>query len=110
MTKKQAIEILIARRDTMEYVTDNDNEAFDMAIKELEKPKIGKWIPESAVRIKGLRVSARPDCCYCSVCKDFFTQDYEYMKYCPNCGARLKLNKAWVEWADKIYKRRSAKE
>lgn len=123
MTKKQAIEIIeneircvqranYCDRDCANCPLVRKDEdilsAYAMAIKALEKPKVGKWIPESGVRIKGARVSERPDCCYCSVCKDFFTQDYMYMKYCPNCGSRLKVKKEWVTWKDKFYKRRSA--
>ena len=36
MTREDAIEILYERKNTMEYVTDNDDLAFDMAIKALE--------------------------------------------------------------------------
>ena len=35
MTREEAIEILYERKNTMEYVTDNDDPAFDMAIEAL---------------------------------------------------------------------------
>lgn len=25
----------------------------------------------------------------CSNCRDFYTLDWKYMKYCPNCGAKM---------------------
>lgn len=49
MTREEAIEILRERDKNMEYVTDNDSEAFKMAIKALEQEPCEDAISRQAV-------------------------------------------------------------
>lgn len=49
----------------------------------MEEPKSGKWI----VAKGGSYMGTRNACC--SNCKDFYTNDWRYMNYCPNCGAKM---------------------
>lgn len=83
MTNEYAIEILEQRKCCRECVADctcdECDEAFDMAIKALEKT--AKWIykNDKETGIEGL---------HCSNCG--FAQAQIYIKYCGNCGARMK--------------------
>lgn len=77
MTREEAIDFLIAGYPDSCY--EGLREAFDMAIKELEKPerKCGKWI------------DARDRCgeFLCSNCHE--TNINNFYKYCPYCGAEM---------------------
>lgn len=48
------------------------------------RPK-GHWITETAKHNRHL--GSRNG--YCSVCKDFYTDDWDIMNYCPNCGVKM---------------------
>lgn len=41
----------------------------------------GYWIAESESSLTAY---------YCSNCKNYYTSDWEEMKYCPNCGAEMR--------------------
>lgn len=47
------------------------------------RPK-GHWIVEKGGSYLGIRNAC------CSNCKDFYTNDWAYMNYCPNCGADMR--------------------
>ena len=48
------------------------------------EPKKGHWIVANG----GSYLGKRNACC--SSCKDFYTNDWRYMNYCPNCGADMR--------------------
>lgn len=48
------------------------------------EPRKGHWI----VAKGGSYLGKRNACC--SSCKDFYTNDWRYMNYCPNCGADMR--------------------
>lgn len=89
MTNKEAIEELRTRYLTMSQCLDKEelnraNIALDMAIEVLDQePKTGHWIVAKGDSYLGMRNAC------CSNCKDFYTNDWDYMNYCPNCGARM---------------------
>lgn len=72
------------------YVTSDDADALDMAIKALEKePKIGRWIKTpKAVMGEGYMW-------FCDKCEHQVYQDssrpYPSENYCPNCGAKMEV-------------------
>lgn len=45
----------------------------------------GEWIDTQPGYKNGYYRNAHK----CSVCQDYYTTDYEYMNFCPNCGERL---------------------
>jgi hypothetical protein len=47
------------------------------------QPRKGHWIVA-----KGSYLGMRNACC--SNCKDFYTNDWNVMNYCPNCGADMR--------------------
>lgn len=50
-----------------------------------QEPKTGHWIVA-----KGSYLGMRNACC--SNCEDFYTNDWNAMNYCPNCGAKMVEN------------------
>ena len=48
-----------------------------------QEPRIGHWIVEKG----GSYLGKRNGCC--SNCKDFYTNDWNVMSFCPNCGADM---------------------
>ena len=48
-----------------------------------QEPKTGHWIVAKGGSYNGTRNAC------CSNCKDFYTNDWAYMNYCPNCGCRM---------------------
>jgi hypothetical protein len=65
------------------------NQGYDLGYKEgkerakPQEPKTGHWI----VAKGGSYIGVRNACC--SSCKDFYTNDWNVMNYCPNCGCRM---------------------
>ena len=57
---------------------------FDMPSVIPQEPKTGHWIVEKG----GSYLGQRNACC--SNCKDFYTNDWNVMNYCPNCGADMR--------------------
>ena len=57
-------------------------EALNMAIKALERSKVGHWIDEEDIHY-GTNILT------CSNCKSEFQHIFKY-NYCPNCGTRMK--------------------
>lgn len=49
-----------------------------------QEPQRGHWIVEKG----GSYLGQRNACC--SNCKDFYTNDWNVMNYCPNCGADMR--------------------
>lgn len=56
-------------------------EAISKALE--QESKTGHWI----VAKGGSHMGVRNACC--SNCKDFYTNDWNVMNYCPNCGAKI---------------------
>ena len=48
-----------------------------------QEPRTGHWIIAAGDSYLGTRNAC------CSNCKDFYTNDWNVMNYCPNCGARM---------------------
>lgn len=59
------------------------NDVPDSIVGKIE-PKTGHWIVEKG----GSYLGKRNACC--SNCKDFYTADWAYMNYCPNCSADMR--------------------
>ena len=81
-------------KDTMPLeVKLSDDYLYENVAKIMRNPKVltsvtpirpkGHWITETPrdKRHLGSRNG------YCSVCKDFYTDDWDIMNYCPNCGS-----------------------
>lgn len=90
MTKEEAIKILkgilteaIEFENSVCYVTGEDREPLEMAIKALENQKTGHWIEIDDYPHEDFEC----DCCGGKV---YGTEEpYEEYKYCPNCGAKM---------------------
>lgn len=75
MNKTEAIEIL---KDKAYLFHGEEVKALSMAIEALEQePKHGKWIQAKDVEIEY------------AVCTNCTHHGEFYMRYCPNCGARM---------------------
>ena len=96
MTREEAIKKLrailteaVEFEDSVCYVTEEDREPLEMAIKALEQePKTGHWITQwNAVHQK--------EYYYCSECREEFSYDGETgikmndYDFCPNCGCPM---------------------
>jgi hypothetical protein len=75
------------------YANENYEQFIDRLIKELgDLPsvnptrKVGEWLVEEGDRNN----YGYGSLCCCSNCKDYFTLCCIEMKYCPNCGAKMK--------------------
>ncbi len=77
MTVEEAVMILAERKNVLEYVTDNDDEAFDMGINALSK--------ESPMPMKMGIDNGRPRKC-CGNCECFVLPISEY---CSRCGQKI---------------------
>lgn len=87
MTREEAVEKLEAFAP---MVVDDTREALDMAIEALqaEPVKHGKWTVDEKHTEE---IYTNP--VYCSVCGKDVVMDYgEYAQYCPNCGAKMKID------------------
>jgi hypothetical protein len=58
------------------------NKVMRNTVEEIKEPKMGHWIVE-----KGNYLGMKNG--YCSNCKNYYTNDWNEMKYCPNCGSRM---------------------
>jgi hypothetical protein len=60
------------------------NKVIRNAVEEIKHPKTAHWIVEKGGSYLGMRNG------HCSYCKDYYTNDWNEMKYCPNCGADMR--------------------
>jgi hypothetical protein len=84
MTKDEIIADLEASK---EWNCKPSNKSIDASIKALKQQaetKMGHWIVEKGGSYLGMRNG------HCSYCKDYYTNDWNEMKYCPNCGADMR--------------------
>ena len=88
---------LVSRADVLKLMQDNwHTHNGDWAMQESmddiralpsvtpQEPRKGHWIVEKG----GSYLGQRNACC--SNCKDFYTNDWNVMNYCPNCGADMR--------------------
>jgi hypothetical protein len=59
------------------------NNVIRKTVEEIKRAKVGHWIVE-----KGNYLGMRNG--HCSCCNDYYTNDWNEMKYCPNCGADMR--------------------
>lgn len=89
MTNQDAIKLIEHLKDEIVDLSDNEIQAFDLAIKALEDKPQGEW--KVYARQGGIPISD-----YCTNCKYEMRWYKNKYNYCPNCGAKM-LNQADVE-------------
>jgi hypothetical protein len=60
------------------------NNVIRKTVEEIKQPKTAHWIVEKGGSYLGMKNG------YCSNCKNYYTNDWDEMKYCPNCGADMR--------------------
>lgn len=82
MTLEQVIEIIERYKLRIPPTVYYELLADVQEVEEEQEPRKGHWIVA-----KGSYLGMRNACC--SNCKDFYTNDWNVMNYCPNCGAEM---------------------
>lgn len=69
----------------LKFVQQWFREELEVIEMDFEPVKHGRWIDTEPEYCDCYAKNAH----VCSNCRDFYTLDWKYMKYCPNCGAKM---------------------
>lgn len=81
-------EIIKYGKEQLDVFGGKHAEFIKSVIKLLEQGNMGEWLAEEE---KDKKTYSCHTYYYCSNCKDYYTPFRRAPKYCPNCGAKMKV-------------------